>query len=59
MKPTELKLTDDDRRVIEKIYMDLWKEKGETGGAILWAEVILRFVEIKRYILKPAPESGE
>lgn len=61
MKPTNLKLDRIDPQVIERIYKQVWDEKGVCGGAETWFEVIMRFLEYKGMDLKKAdaPKTGE
>ncbi len=51
-------LTDLQVRMIEKIYRDVWEERGTMGGAKVWTDVIVTFLESEGYEIKKAPKEG-
>ena len=53
---TKMKPLDDKQvRQIEYIYRQVWEERGTIGGAKVWFDVIVEFLEREGYEIKKAP----
>ena len=51
-----VELSERDVRVVERMYLEVWKEKGTVGGPRVWAEVIIRFLSYKGYSITKEEE---